>query len=102
MKTKHTEGPWKVSGFCTWESALSGTVRLPILHNGSIDIAYMAHDTSEQNEEDKANCALLASAPKLLHALELAYLSMCDAYSDFASSPKGLKISQTIKEAKGE
>lgn len=55
MNTKHTPGPWKVYQ----ERFVEGADKSPVVNMGHPD-----------NEQAKANAALIASAPDLLSALE--------------------------------
>lgn len=64
--SKHTQGPWRVSGFIKFTDPLCGENNYPIIHNDKIDIGYMCIG----NDDMKANSALIEAAPDLLEALK--------------------------------
>lgn len=65
MSTKHTPGPWKISNTLSYE-----------IHNGKGIIAYPNQGTKDSgipNTEARANAHLIASAPELFEAAQIAY-----------------------------
>lgn len=101
MKTNtHTPGPWRVSG-CTLGKKLlieHGDIdeRAPIIGSVYID---------DGNLPQRENAALIAAAPELLHACELAMakLSWCSCECENSPAPCFVCALKTaIAKAKGE
>lgn len=76
-----TSAPWKIwhSGYANAPFVIYFGTRKPSLNqsgqlilNGSLKIAEVYHDESEQHDEQKANANLIASAPELLDCLKRA------------------------------
>ena len=63
MNTKHTAGPWA----CTYTSNHAHDYRLTKANGAPLPVNAPSNDRSDQ----RANAALIASAPDLLSALEM-------------------------------
>ena len=106
--SKHTPGPWSVPHFaqpdvgcqCTYvlSSGYFGCIATIAIANGIGSVADGDNDCPPL-EEARANAHLIAAAPELLEALELARGGYADAIDD----PEGLaKIDAALAKACGE
>lgn len=86
---KHTPGPWKFTQF----------------DEGVFDIVSdsytLSHSVAEVHSENKADAQLIACAPTLLKALQLAHHLLFNSPSS-ASAEDRLAIESAIEEAGGE
>lgn len=92
-KTKHTPGPW-------------------VVMNGSLDVwnaektrRITAHPWVDKDDESEANARLIAAAPDLLTALEIAlpYVeSFDDDNADLQTKANAAAVCAAIAKAKGE
>jgi hypothetical protein len=102
--SKHTEGPWRLDGFKNLVQSIS---------NEGISIRCCVSIPNYKHPEAEANAQLIAAAPELLEALELAesilskipysHIAKAHATSSIAcnTAPESF-IRATIDKAKGE
>lgn len=105
---KHTPGPWRVST----PDHTSGATMIQAADGTIICSRVMAHDGSNDDiEAAEANARLVAAAPELLEALELAKLAvenairLCRRHDDNAFIGHAFtldNINSAIGKAKGE
>jgi hypothetical protein len=104
-----TKGPWLIYDDGTAEDSSD----IIMAHVGDIDdearfdICVMSVDEGRPIAERKANARLIAAAPELLEALELAYEAAMEPSRNgkpdgFAQSTTAIKIRAAIQKAKGE
>lgn len=89
---KYTPGPWRQGG--VKEISLIGKCREIVADDGRIGLVYGITD-----EDCKANAQLIAAAPDMLAALELALQDMA-RYEIFGPGKKAIQAA--IRKAKGE
>lgn len=98
----HTPGPWEVNG-----TDSEGRERV-CRHHGGWNIALILPATSRDKEENKANAHLVAAAPELLEACNVALASLratsctCNDDRDCLRCTTLRKIKQAIAKAEGK
>jgi hypothetical protein len=91
--TKHTPGPWEVSGFPKSEgfSILTGKGRC-------VAERYPAAVSEKEGEEMEANARLIAAAPELLKACKAAFVIIRDMDGEVENTVKDF-VQQAIAHA---
>lgn len=89
MTHKHTPGPWVISGSSIWNTETHRAI-----------YASGCKPISKRDEEGQANARLIAAAPDLLEALELALANLKPKYSQDHIVVK--KLTEAIAKANGE
>lgn len=91
MTAKHTPGPWEIGQTCSYETAL--------VAKSGITVAFAAWDGGSGCHleiENPADARLIAAAPELLEALELAV-----AYLNDLPHEPSMRIATAIAKARG-
>jgi len=105
MAAKHTPGPWRarLDYQRHWISAGTGRKAVQVADVTDIEVTTRPGEVDTDNETTAANAALIAAAPELLAACEMALVWISGAFvgEGMETTPQEKALKAAIRKAKG-